>query len=170
MPDTTTSQSLSFNRAAVVLELNYSPIALLRKCGSGFRFDQRHINRVDKAVDINVFAEVRIRDCVAGLRLRLTNINSIREAIGVGVAKKHVHAHGRDISTVTGRITYPMKRDADMRDIRNTGEIDNVIVRVSSDTATNLILRNRLRSAAGVGSGGDAGGTRTGQRIKEGED
>src|ERR1700736_4429189 len=60
-----------------------------------------------------------------------------------------------------------MKDDADMRGIGNTGEIDNVLVRVSPDAATNLVLRQGLRPAAGVGRGRDAGGARTSQRIEE---
>src|SRR4029077_16055900 len=63
-----------------------------------------------------------------------------------------------------------MKGDADMRGIRNSGEIDNVLVRVSPDAATNLVLRQGLRPAADVGRGGDAGGTRSIERIEEGED
>src|SRR5437588_5408270 len=63
-----------------------------------------------------------------------------------------------------------MKGNADVRGIGNTSEIDNVLVRVSSNAATDLVLRQGLRSAAGVGCGGDAGGTRSIERILEGED
>ena len=150
--------------------LGPADLADLRKSRAGFALDQRDISAVEKPIHIEIFSEVRARYRVARLRFGLSDIGRIDKPIRVSVAQQHVHAHRRDIPTVTGRIAYPMKGDADMRGIGNTSEIDNVLVRVSSNAATDLVLRQGLRSAAGVGRSGDATGTRTNERIEEGED
>jgi hypothetical protein len=130
----------------------------------------KNVAGINAATDIDVSSEVAVtswRKWLQSLLPREEDIARINATARVDVAQEHIHPYRANIATTGDGIGYSIESDVHMRGIGNPGEIDNVLVRVSPDAATNLVLRQGLRPAAGVGRGCDAGGARTSQRLEE---
>jgi hypothetical protein len=58
---------------------------------SGLGFDERRVDRIDKAVGVRVFTEVRVVDSLSGLRLDLACIDCVGVAVDVCIADQDRH-------------------------------------------------------------------------------